>query len=86
MNNNEATDKLSPLKPLTSEQQQLVHQVLEFTTNHLKEQSTPAIFTIFGDAGTGKSVVLSHLFNEIQTALSSWLIREVGRIKSFFSR
>lgn len=68
MNNNEATDKLSPLKPLTSEQQQLVHQVLEFTTNHLKEQSTPAIFTIFGDAGTGKSVVLSHLFNEIQAA------------------
>ena len=68
MNNNEATDKLSPLKPLTSEQQQLVQQVLEFTTNYLKDQSTPAIFTIFGDAGTGKSVVLSHLFNEIQTA------------------
>lgn len=68
MNNNEATDKLSPLKPLTSEQQHLVQQVLEFTTNHLKDQSTPAIFTIFGDAGTGKSVVLSHLFNEIQTA------------------
>lgn len=68
MNNNEATDKLSPLKPLTPEQQQLVQQVLEFTTNHLKDQSTPAIFTIFGDAGTGKSVVLSHLFNGIQTA------------------
>ena len=68
MNDNEATDKLSPLKPLTPEQQQLVQQVLEFTTNHLKDQSTPAIFTIFGDAGTGKSVVLSHLFNEIQTA------------------
>ena len=68
MNDNEATDKLSPLKPLTPEQQQLVQQVLEFTTNHLKDQSTPAIFTIFGDAGTGKSLVLSHLFNEIQTS------------------
>ena len=68
MQNNEATDKLSPLKPLTNEQQGLINQILEFTVNHIKDHDTPAIFTIFGDAGTGKSVVLSHLFNELQTA------------------
>ena len=68
MNNNEATEKLSPLKPLTTEQSALVDQVIDFTTSHLQSQDTPAIFTIFGDAGTGKSVVLSHLFNQIQTA------------------
>lgn len=68
MTNNEATDKLSPLKSLTTEQTSLVNQIIDFTTKHLQEQTTPAIFTIYGDAGTGKSVVLSHLFNEIQTA------------------
>lgn len=68
MTNNEATDKLSPLKPLTTEQTALVNQIINFTTDHLEQKTTPAIFTIYGDAGTGKSVVLSHLFNEIQTA------------------
>lgn len=68
MQNNEATDKLSPLKPLTAEQDDLVQRIIKFTTDHITKQTTPAVFTIFGDAGTGKSVVLSHLFNEIQTA------------------
>lgn len=65
---NEATEKLSPLKPLTNEQSALIQKIMNFTTEHLKAQNTPAIFTIYGDAGTGKSVVLSHLFNELQTA------------------
>lgn len=65
---NEATEKLSPLKPLTEEQQALVDQILAFTTEHLQAKQIPAVFTIYGDAGTGKSVVLSHLFNVIQTA------------------
>lgn len=66
--NNEATNKLSPLKKLTEEQEQLVQTIITFTKTHLVDHSTPAVFTIYGDAGTGKSVVLSHLFNEFQTA------------------
>ncbi|HIX35471.1 MAG TPA: DUF2075 domain-containing protein [Candidatus Limosilactobacillus merdigallinarum] len=65
---NTAVEKLSPLKPLTNEQAQLVNRILAFTSQHLEAGNTPAIFTIYGDAGTGKSVVLSHLFNQLQTA------------------
>lgn len=65
---NAAVEKLSPLKPLTDEQAQLVKHVLEFASQHLQHHDTPAVFTIYGDAGTGKSVVLSHLFNQLQTA------------------
>lgn len=65
--NNAATEKLSPFKKLTNEQNQLVKQILNFTKKHIK-QDYPAIFTVYGDAGTGKSVVLAHLFNEIQVA------------------
>ncbi len=64
---NQATNKLSPFKHLTTEQQQLVDQIMAFTLDHLTGDH-PAIYTIYGDAGTGKSVVLSHLFNQIQTA------------------
>lgn len=64
---NEATEKLSPFKQLTDEQEKLVNQILAFTNQHIN-QDNPAIFTVYGDAGTGKSVVLTHLFNEIQVA------------------
>ena len=50
---NNATDKLSPLKKLTTEQQDLVNQIINFTDQHL-QNNYPAIFTIYGDAGTGK--------------------------------
>lgn len=60
-----ATQKLSPLISLTSEQQKLVNLILSFSKKHLNK-NTPAVFTIYGDAGTGKSVVLSKLFYEIQ--------------------
>ncbi|TSO25476.1 DUF2075 domain-containing protein [Lactobacillus sp. LL6] len=62
-----AVNNLSPFKELTPEQNKLVDQVITFSKQHLK-QDFPAVFTIYGDAGTGKSVVLSHLFNQIQTA------------------
>lgn len=62
---NEATEKLSPFKELTTEQEKLVKQILTFTKRHIN-QGYPAIFTVYGDAGIGKSVVLAHLFNEIQ--------------------
>lgn len=64
---NEATEKLSPFKKLTAEQEQLVQKILAFTKKHIGDDE-PAIFTVYGDAGTGKSVVLAHLFNEIQMA------------------
>lgn len=64
---NSTTEKLSPFKTLTAEQESLVTDILSFTKKHIKEDY-PAIFTVYGDAGTGKSVVLAHLFNEIQVA------------------
>lgn len=65
---NSALEKLSPLKPLTADQAQLVQEIITFTTQHLQAGEIPAIYTIYGDAGTGKSVVLSHLFQQIQLA------------------
>lgn len=58
---NQAIEKLSPFKTLTNEQAQLVDEVILFAKQHLT-QDFPAVYTILGDAGTGKSVVLSHLF------------------------
>lgn len=65
MQMNEAIAKLSPDLPLTAEQSALVHRVLTFTRDHLTDRH-PAVFTINGDAGTGKSVVLTHLFTALQ--------------------
>ncbi|MFC6259612.1 DUF2075 domain-containing protein [Levilactobacillus fujinensis] len=53
--------------PLTRDQKHLVDQILAFTTDHVNETG-PAVFTVYGDAGTGKSVILAHLFNQLQTA------------------
>lgn len=64
---NAATNKISPFVPLTNEQTELVEQIENFIAHHFTDQ-TPAVFSIYGDAGTGKSVVLSHLFENIQTA------------------
>ncbi len=64
---NTAVKKLSPFKKLTSEQEHLVNDVLHFTAHHLQEDY-PATYTIFGDAGTGKSVILSQLFDRLQKA------------------
>lgn len=64
---NEATEKLSPFKKLTPEQEKLVSSIIEFTQKHIKGEN-PAVYTVYGDAGTGKSVVLSNLFERIQKA------------------
>ncbi|KRN01622.1 hypothetical protein FD13_GL000764 [Levilactobacillus senmaizukei DSM 21775 = NBRC 103853] len=58
---------MSPDLPLTDEQARLVQNIEQFVTTHINE-SQPAIFTVYGDAGTGKSVVLTHLFKRIQQA------------------
>lgn len=64
---NQAIEKLSPFKNLTDEQAQLVDEVILFAKQHLT-QDFPAVYTILGDASTGKSVVLSHLFARLQQA------------------
>ncbi|GEL15397.1 hypothetical protein IV80_GL000431 [Pediococcus cellicola] len=67
---NDARYKLSPFKTLSSEQLQLKNKVMAFIHTHLG-QSQHAVFTIYGEAGTGKSVVLSQIFNKLQTAARS---------------
>ncbi|MDO4903040.1 MAG: DUF2075 domain-containing protein [Limosilactobacillus sp.] len=62
---NAAIEKLSPLKDLTDEQERLVDDILGFCADHIQDDY-PATYTIFGDAGTGKSVVLSQLFDRLQ--------------------
>ena len=60
---NAATNKISPFKKLTTEQEQLVNDIISFTKHHLT-QNHPAIYTVYGDAGTGKSIILSQLFKK----------------------
>jgi Uncharacterized conserved protein (DUF2075). len=64
---NAAVEKLSPLKKLTPEQEKLVEDILAFAGQHITG-AFPAVYTIYGDAGTGKSVVLSQLFDRLQRA------------------
>ena len=66
---NSALAKLSPFKQLSPEQALLKQRVEAFCQTHIGGQNNQtAIFTIHGDAGTGKSVVLSQLFNDLETA------------------
>ena len=64
-NSNAADNKLAPTKQLTDEQSRLVEQIKQFAIDHLNDD-THAVFTIYGDSGTGKSVILSKLFYDIQ--------------------
>ena len=80
---NAATHKLSPVLPLTAEQDALVQRILTFTTQHLSA-AQPAIFTLYGDAGTGKSVVLAHLFNQLQTAARTQRTDTLAQTENYF--
>ncbi|TPR18861.1 DUF2075 domain-containing protein [Apilactobacillus timberlakei] len=62
---NAANEKLSPKHQLTKEQSKLINKIETFTKNHINDKKH-AVFTIYGDAGTGKSVILSKLFYDIQ--------------------
>ncbi|MET1248454.1 DUF2075 domain-containing protein [Sporolactobacillus sp. STCC-11] len=62
---NQAVVKLSPFKKLSAQQVQLKQKIEAFCRAHIKND-TPGLFIIHGDAGTGKSVVLSSIFNEVQ--------------------
>lgn len=64
INNNQALQKLSPDQQLSVEQENLCANVLDFCCKHIVQGH--AVFVIKGDAGTGKSLVINKIFNEIQ--------------------
>ena len=57
--------KLSPYKELSHLQLDIKNEILDFCKEHIKLESNHVI-TVEGDAGTGKSVLLSSLFNTLQ--------------------
>ncbi|CCH46650.1 hypothetical protein BN7_6245 [Wickerhamomyces ciferrii] len=61
-----AVKKISQIE-LSDEQIFLKSKILNFINTGLENyESKPSVFIINGDAGTGKSVILNSLFNEIQ--------------------
>ena len=57
--------KLSPYKELAESQVELKEEMLDFCRHHITTENR-SVFLVKGDAGTGKSVVLSSTFNAIQ--------------------
>ncbi|MGD6902249.1 DUF2075 domain-containing protein [Bacillus infantis] len=57
--------KLSPYKELSPLQLDIKNEILNFCKDHIQKDGNHVI-AIEGDAGTGKSVLLSSLFNTIQ--------------------
>ncbi|SFL73736.1 hypothetical protein SAMN04487943_103353 [Gracilibacillus orientalis] len=57
--------KLSPYKELSEKQLEIKNNILEYCKQNISKNHNH-VFLIEGDAGTGKSVVLSSLFNTIQ--------------------
>ncbi|MCV3321293.1 DUF2075 domain-containing protein [Pediococcus ethanolidurans] len=80
---NDARYKLSPFKHLTAEQLNLKNKIMTFISAHINK-SNHAIFTIYGEAGTGKSVVLSQIFNDLQTASRSGSEKPLAKTKNIF--
>lgn len=68
-----AADRLSAVQ-LSPEQASLRVRIMDFIRNSLEKYRSdagPSMFVIQGDAGTGKSVILNSLFNEIQKCSKS---------------
>ena len=61
----ESTFILPAAAQLTAKQQQIKEQILSFAAQHLHAQPA-AVFVLSGDAGSGKSAVLSAVFAELQ--------------------
>ncbi len=57
--------KISPYKELSEPQIELKESILDFCKKNI-DSDKPAVYFIKGEAGTGKSVVLSSTFNAIQ--------------------
>ncbi|MCY7814794.1 DUF2075 domain-containing protein [Bacillus haynesii] len=62
--------KLSPYKELSPQQLDIKNKIISFCKEHIKKEGNHVI-VIEGDAGTGKSVLLSSLFNTIQDLAKS---------------
>ncbi|MGN9867246.1 DUF2075 domain-containing protein [Bacillus swezeyi] len=62
--------KLSPYKELSPQQLDIKNEILDFCKEHIQKEGNHVI-VIEGDAGTGKSVLLSSLFNTIQDLAKS---------------
>ncbi len=62
---NRDTYKLSPFKELSDQQFEIKNQILNFCKKNIQKTESQ-VLTIEGEAGTGKSVLISSLFNTIQ--------------------
>lgn len=58
-------ESVFPNKELTQEQQAVFNQIMKFSQNNL-QCGKKGVFQLNGDAGTGKSVILTKLFLEIE--------------------
>ncbi|MCV3763567.1 DUF2075 domain-containing protein [Companilactobacillus farciminis] len=58
-------ESVFPNKELTKEQQMIFNQIMKFSQNNL-QRGEKGVFQLNGDAGTGKSVILTKLFLEIE--------------------
>lgn len=58
-------ESVFPNKELTQEQQAVFNQIMEFSQNNL-QSGKKGVFQLNGDAGTGKSVILTKLFLEME--------------------
>lgn len=67
MSDSIASFGLMPDKPLDTEQSALLEQIIRFVCNHIK-RGHEGVCVIEGEAGTGKSVLLHHLFVQLQKA------------------
>lgn len=57
--------KISPYKSLSSEQAELKVDILDFCKTNI-QNGTKGVYVVQGEAGTGKSVLISSLYNTIQ--------------------
>lgn len=58
-------DSVLPDKHLTAEQEDVFNEIFDFCQNNLSTQ-TKGLFQLNGDAGTGKSVILTQLFLRLE--------------------
>ncbi|MHA8110275.1 DUF2075 domain-containing protein [Lactobacillaceae bacterium Melli_B4] len=65
MDNSTVDKLLANHHRLTKDQQAMIDGIQKFTINHLHDPKH-AVYVIYGDAGTGKSVILSQLFYDFQ--------------------
>ncbi len=70
MSSTSSTFVLDAKTALTAQQQQVIQQILTFSQQH-RHSNPAAVFLLYGGAGSGKSVLLSRLFTQLQQAASS---------------